>query len=127
MTSQVSPEEFSSPYQNGKARVTLSITIPAETLANIRAISYALGGLSVEQLVADNLRVFMFMAPEDIIANLEDAWVWDDPEEQARLEEAKRIAHECFMEDYLDPWPAFRAKVACQQSLRFDPPSDVEN
>jgi hypothetical protein len=68
------PEEFSSAHQNGKERITITVTLPAETLANMRAISFALGGLSVEQLIAGSLRVFQFMGPQDIIANQEDSW-----------------------------------------------------
>ena len=49
----------------------------------------------------------MFMDPQDIIANQADSWTWDDPEEQARLTEAKRIAQSCG-----DSWQAFRAEVA---------------
>jgi hypothetical protein len=107
MISQVSPEEFGSAYQNGKARVRFTLTLPAETLANIRAVSYAIGGLSVEQLIEGSLRVFMYMGPQDIIANQEDAWIWDEPDEQARLAEAKAIARACE-----GSWPAFRAEVA---------------
>jgi hypothetical protein len=47
----------------------LTLTIPAETLANIRAASYALGGLSVEQFIEGSLRQFLFTAPCDIIDN----------------------------------------------------------
>lgn len=79
----------------------------AETLANIRAISYAIGSLSVEQLVEDSLRGFAFMGPQDILANQEDSWTWGDPEEETRHMEAKRIAENCG-----DSWPAFRAEVA---------------
>jgi hypothetical protein len=49
----------------------------------------------------------MFMDPQDIIANQEDAWIWDDSDEQARLAQAKAIARECG-----NSWPAFRAEVA---------------
>ena len=81
----------------------LTLTLPAETLANMRTVSYALGGLSVEQLIEDSLRVFMFMDPQDILANHEDSWAWDEPDEQAPLTAAKAIA---------DTWPAFRTEVA---------------
>ena len=50
------PETFSSTHQNGK---------------DMRAVSYALGRISVEQLVEDSLRVFLFMNPQDILANPE--------------------------------------------------------
>jgi hypothetical protein len=69
--------------------------VPAETLANIRAVSYALGGLTVQQLAEDRLRDFLFMAPGDILASEEYSWTWDDPDERARLDEAKEIAEEC--------------------------------
>jgi hypothetical protein len=61
----------------------------------------------VEQLIEGVLRVFMFMDPQDIIVNQEDAWIWDDPDERERLTEAKAIARACG-----DSWPAFRAEVA---------------
>ena len=95
--------------------------MPAQTLANIRAVSYALGGLSVEQLVEDSLRVFMFRAPQDIIAEQEESWDWDEPGEQARLQEAKAIAEDCEQKAVRngctvaiaeDVWPVFRAEVA---------------
>jgi hypothetical protein len=107
MISQVSPEEFSSAHQNGKATVTLSVTMPAETLANVRAVSYALGGAGVEQLIENSLRLFRSMGPHDIVAYQEHSWEWDDPGEQARLAEAKGIAESC-----ADSWSAFRAEVA---------------
>jgi hypothetical protein len=47
------------------------------------------------------------MDPQEMIVFQEDSWTWDDPEEQARLMEAKAIARECG-----DSWPAFRAEVA---------------
>ena len=56
----------------------MTITVPAETIANIRAVSYAVGGVTVEQLVEDSLRTFLFMAPGDILANQESSWTWDD-------------------------------------------------
>ena len=89
------PDTFSPAHQNGKERVQFALTIPAETLANLRAVSYALGSLTVEQLVEDSLRAFMFMSPADILVNQAEAWEWDDPKEAERLEEAKRIAREC--------------------------------
>jgi hypothetical protein len=48
MTSQVKPEEFSSAHQDGDETITVTLAIQADMLANIRAVSYALG-LSVEQ------------------------------------------------------------------------------
>ena len=101
------PDTFSSAYQNGKERITATLTLPAETLANIRAVFYALGGLSVEQLIQDSLRVFMSMGPQDIVSNQEESWTWDDPDERERLMEAKKIARKCW-----DSWPPFRAEVA---------------
>jgi hypothetical protein len=112
MISQVSPEEFSSAYQNGKATVTLSVTMPAETLANIRAVSYALGSLSVEQLVENSLRAFMFMDSQEMVVFQEQSWVWDDPKEKARLEQVKAIAEECWVPWPLKAWTKFRAEVA---------------
>ena len=107
MIGQETPDTFCSAHQNGKETVTFSVTMPAETLANIRTISYAIGGLSVEQLVEDTLRIFLFIAPADILANQEYGWTWDDCDEQARLAEAKRIARDCG-----DSWSDFRAEVA---------------
>ena len=54
----------------------------------------------------------MDMDPQEMIVFQEESWEWDDPEEQARIEEAKAIAEECW-----DPWPMkawqkFRAEVA---------------
>ena len=49
----------------------------------------------------------MFMGPQDIIANQENAWIWDNPDEHERLRGAKAIARACG-----DSWPAFRAEVA---------------
>jgi hypothetical protein len=106
MISQVQPDEFSSAHHNGKETVTFTVEMPAETLANMRAVSYALGGLSVEQLIEDSLRIFLFMGPQDILANQEDSWIWDDEGERERLERAKEIARACW-----DHWPAFRAEV----------------
>jgi hypothetical protein len=103
------PNTFSSPYQNGKERITVRLTLPAETLANIRAVSYAVGGLSVEQLIEAQLRIYLFMAPGDMVGNQMEAWEWDEPDEQARLAEAQEIARECG-----DDWPVFRAKVAAK-------------
>jgi hypothetical protein len=89
------PETFSSPYQNGKERVTVRLTLPAELMANMRAVSYAVGVLSVEQLIEAQLRIYMFMAPGDIVGNQMEAWEWDDLDEQARLAEAQAIAEDC--------------------------------
>jgi hypothetical protein len=78
MISQETPESFRSAHQNGKETVTMT-----------------------------RLRDFLFMAPVDILANQEYSWTWDDPDERARLDEAKEIAGECG-----ESWSAFRARVA---------------
>ena len=61
--------------------------------------------LTVQQLVEDRLRDFLFMAPADILVNQEYSCTWDDPDEQASLDEAKEIAGECG-----ESWPAFKGK-----------------
>jgi ERCC4-type nuclease len=57
MISKEDPDTFSSAHQNGKGRIMITLTLPAEALANMRSVSYAVGGLSVEQLIEDQVRV----------------------------------------------------------------------
>jgi hypothetical protein len=87
MTTQETPETFINETEGEE-----TITIPSRVVRQLRAASYALGGLTVSQiaeaLLADH-------DPDMLIESVSRAYKWTDAAEKRRLKEAKSLATYC--------------------------------
>jgi len=85
MKTKETPLTFSPEVEEG----IISIKLPAYLIRRLRAASYALGGLTVEQ-IAEKL---LTMGDAIYVIDFQEvAWEWTDPAEKKRLKKAKAIA-----------------------------------
>ena len=87
MTTQETPESFTQEVEGEE-----TITLPAYVVRQLKAASYAVGGLTVSQVAEAMLADH---DPSMLVENLSRAFVWTDPAEKIRIKEAQRLATYC--------------------------------